>query len=472
MESIKRFAAHTKKAGSMVFEPRDTVQPALITQMLMSLLEANGNRTFPPLLKKRVRDDVSWDHSGEKPWRRSPLWLVLRVAIHRYLCNSLGGEVGRIYYKFIMCVLLFKLLKDCLHTLDLELAVFLKVKVCRRLAKLEAERSIASSDVRDAYDSMFAMLGLDFRISAERATETVNQVWDAFKEKIKRPIKTLPKYANLRHLRLSLPNSGRILNRILDDHLQYRSGQGHFKLWKLRQDSEVSAGVPKPIRDFVNRYTLLAQLEAKIENTLTSTTAIRHDDQCSSLASTISEYLNTVGNAYDNNPGQKSTMLLTVMESWMAIDTCATKMFGLLKDYHPGFFPEMLDVLQLESRIDMCRLQKIRTYLHRRVADCKPPFITIFADPVKGCFAEHYYDESQDSKRLKEVHDCIEVAAEELRQCKEDEWRDQTAKYEELFQARLGTSCPIPTLDEPEHDRKNCKRCFLGRCMRRCTVEV
>jgi hypothetical protein len=319
---------------------------------------------------------------------------------------------------------------------------------------------------------LFAILGPDFCISAERATETVNQIWDVFKEKIKRPINTLPKFANTRHLRLSLPNSGRILNRILDDHLQYRSGQGHFKLWKLRQDSEVSAGVPKPIRDFVNRYTLLAQLEAKIENTSTSTTASSHDGQCSHLANTISEYLNAVGNAYDNNPGQNSIMLLTVMESWMAIDTCATKMFGLLKDYHPGFFPEMLDVLQLESRIDMCRLQKIRAYLHQRVADCTAPYMTIFANPAKGCFAERYYDESQDSQRLKEVHDCIEVAAKELRQRKEEEWRKQTAEYERLFQARLVTSCPIPTLDEPEHDRKNCKRCFFGRCMRRCTVEV
>ena len=43
-ESIKRFAAHTNKAGSFAFESRDTVDPSLITQMLMTLLEANGFR--------------------------------------------------------------------------------------------------------------------------------------------------------------------------------------------------------------------------------------------------------------------------------------------------------------------------------------------------------------------------------------------------------------------------------------------
>lgn len=57
-ESIRRFAAHTNKAGSFAFESRDTVDPSLITEMLMTLLEVNGYRIFPTLLRKRVRDDV------------------------------------------------------------------------------------------------------------------------------------------------------------------------------------------------------------------------------------------------------------------------------------------------------------------------------------------------------------------------------------------------------------------------------
>jgi hypothetical protein len=189
------------------------------------------------------------------------------------------------------------------------------------------------------------------------------------------------------------------------------------------------------------------------------------------LVKKVNKYLSAVGNAYDNNPEQKSIMLLTVMESWMAIDVCATKMFILLKDYHPGFFPEMLDILQLASETDMHRLQKIRTYLRQRVADCKVPFLTIFANPVKGCFAERYYNDSQDSPKLKEVHDRIEVAAEVLRQSKEKEWHKKTAEYERLVEARLSTSCPITTTFE-DHDRERCRRCYLGRCIRRCRIEV
>ena len=53
-ESIKQFAARTAKAGSSAFESRDTVDPCLVSQMLVTLLEAIGHRTFTPLLRKRV----------------------------------------------------------------------------------------------------------------------------------------------------------------------------------------------------------------------------------------------------------------------------------------------------------------------------------------------------------------------------------------------------------------------------------
>jgi hypothetical protein len=164
-------------------------------------------------------------------------------------------------------------------------------------------------------------------------------------------------------------------------------------------------------------------------------------------------------------------MLLAVMESWIAIDAYAIKTFSLLKDYHPGFSPDMLDVLQLESETDMRRLQKIRIYLRQRVADCTPSSMTIFANPVKGCFAERYYDDSQDSPRLKEIHDRIEIAAEDSRLRKEDELRHLTVKYEELIQARLNTSCFL-TDEYGEHDRKRCRRCYLERRIKRNTIEV
>ncbi len=110
----------------------------------MPLLEVNGKRISPKILKKRVRDDVCWADGTEKPWRRCPFWLVLRVAVQRQLSTTLGGELGRLQYKFLICLMLAQFLKESLPILDLELLVFLKAKLCRRIAKLEADKDTVS----------------------------------------------------------------------------------------------------------------------------------------------------------------------------------------------------------------------------------------------------------------------------------------------------------------------------------------
>lgn len=57
----------------------------------MSLIKANGSRVYPPLFRKRIKDDVTWDKS-ELSWRRSPFWLILHVSVQRLLCLEVGGE--------------------------------------------------------------------------------------------------------------------------------------------------------------------------------------------------------------------------------------------------------------------------------------------------------------------------------------------------------------------------------------------
>lgn len=78
VESLKQIASIASKAGADAYESRDFVESSLITHMLMALLEANGRQVFPAKLRKRVRDDVCWNES-EKPWKRSLLWLTIRV---------------------------------------------------------------------------------------------------------------------------------------------------------------------------------------------------------------------------------------------------------------------------------------------------------------------------------------------------------------------------------------------------------
>ncbi len=84
LEVTKSFAGTTRKAGDDMHEYRDTASPTLISSMLMAIIEESGARDLrTPKLRKRVRGDVCWSTGANKPWRRSPYWLVLRVAVAR-----------------------------------------------------------------------------------------------------------------------------------------------------------------------------------------------------------------------------------------------------------------------------------------------------------------------------------------------------------------------------------------------------
>ncbi|PGH03626.1 hypothetical protein AJ79_07318 [Helicocarpus griseus UAMH5409] len=65
------------KAGVDFIERRET----FVTELLFSVLRTLGRPLDVNRIYKRTRDDVIWQDPVVVPWRRSPLWLLLRVAM-------------------------------------------------------------------------------------------------------------------------------------------------------------------------------------------------------------------------------------------------------------------------------------------------------------------------------------------------------------------------------------------------------
>lgn len=474
IESIKRFAAHTTKAGSLAFESRETVDPSLITQMLMTLLEVIGDRIFPPQLRKRIHDEVCLNGGAEVPWRRSPYWLVLRVSLQRHLCTINGPEAGRANYKFLTGLVLARLIDSALNHLSPEVLAFLSAKLARRLIKLEAEKDAASSNISSIYQMMFATLGPLFHKTIKKAKERIEAIWSKFKQTIRRPIQPLPRYADKIHLVLSLPNSRPYLQQILSDWRQPDYSTPHFSaMHRLPIEFDVSAAITNDFRTFADCYFSLSKIEVKIEKAHVAALASVGDyhTRCLNHAQQIDVYVTAVANAYDSCPEQKSVMLLQVMEMWMLMDQCAVELFDLLLQYNPGIPPDISDVLQLLSFKDMCRLQITQNYLRDRYTKCKFSRKTIFDNPAKGCFAERYFDESNDSQMLRKLQQRIETAAESSRSEKEDEWRRQTVEFEELEKSIAERTCLFKTDDSGVvHDDRGCTKCYLQRKSRRMKI--
>jgi hypothetical protein len=464
MESLKRFEARSVKAKVSVIEARDTTDPALVTQMLMPLLEALGAHAQVPRLRKRVRDDVNIQ-TAELPWRRLPFWLILRVATQRQLCLALGNETGHACYKFLICTVLAQLLEDCAGQLVPELIMTLRAKLCRRLAKLEMDKTRVDPSPSAAYKEFFSLIGPKVKRAIEMATEKIDVAWANFKREIARPVHKLPLRAEGSDGILSLQNSGEYLHNLLTSRPAEQTGSALMNLPLVDDDAM------EKVKNFTDRYFKLASIESKTEgdrqpapDLVTSCRA-----RCLELANSITDFFTVVGSSYDSNPEEMSTFILNIFHLWVQMDECTVKATPILREYHPIFSPELLDVLQLPTLSSMRRLQAIQNYLRERCGNCRLPRKNIFSEPDKDCFAAQYLAASN---RLQKLQQKIENASSRSRGSKESEWVKACNEYDDLCRLISEGTCVCSFNPDGTRNVKGCKKCWRCRCRKRMNISV
>ncbi|KAF7550095.1 hypothetical protein G7Z17_g5938 [Cylindrodendrum hubeiense] len=432
-ESIKDFSAHTFKAGATIVEYRNTPEPALISSMLMGFLQSNGRRFAPKLLQKKVRDDVCWKNA-RSPWRRLPYWLVLRVAISRFLSQQLGGEVGRAEYKFFIAHLLADFLLGFQGAdTKIERLDYLKKKICRRLVKLEVDKERAQSPITVIQiESLFVRLDPWLHRAVDAASEFIEASWRRQKLNMEKKVPSLPRQASPTDVCLDLHVSGQCLQSILTGWAKPRKREV-----ELSHSVGVDEAAKKHLNSFAQLHFELVDSEKDCEQFCAeppSTSAREQRKIIGQASQRIYSYLDKAMKVYQNNLQLMSIAILNVMDLWVKIDQDACRLYPLLREYHPVFHPNMLDVLLTRNFDDMVRVQRIQLYLQDRIAGCERSVPDIFGDPVRGSFGQRFYDESPESDQLKRLHEDILYKAEKMRLAKEKEWK---AKSRDLDNALL-----------------------------------
>ena len=105
------FQPQIRKNGEMMDESRDTTHPGLVTDFLFNITTALGNTTDVQRVVKYTREEVLWNDTLY-PWRRSPLWLLLRVSL-QLLCTreSTSKSSSGDLYKAFMIFMVARVLK-------------------------------------------------------------------------------------------------------------------------------------------------------------------------------------------------------------------------------------------------------------------------------------------------------------------------------------------------------------------------
>ncbi len=450
------------KAGDKWGEIRDTTHPGLVTEMLMAILASLGKPVVCHQILKRTRDDVLW-HNSLLPWRRSALWLALRVALQTTLVGALGTEKGTSEYKNFMVFFITEIASRTSTTnLPNDLCHTVVAKVARRTSKL-------GSDILNFVQDR-----------ALNVCRTMNskqkRTWEAICDQDgKRPF-TVDRSIFESDTRLTLDTIRPYLTMFLENDQGMIQAPSSFSpkchLWL-----DLHSGLPSldglgTVQD-ENVYTL-AEFEDWVSNCLPTWRQQRlvalDPEDCMALVRLGTKYRDAALVAYQGAPEQISTMVLVIAELWYTLDEIASTLCPLLLQYSPEIPTTFFHPLLLPKKAQMQRLLELELHIATRRTQAAPINPSMFSDPVERSFAVQFYASSTHHQALKVR---IEQDADGKRAQKEAEWRASSDNFKSLKEdaKRLNCICDDDDYDDPL-DPPVCQKCANDRQAEAMTIDV
>ncbi|KAL0058901.1 hypothetical protein AAF712_014383 [Marasmius tenuissimus] len=437
---IKAAMPTTKKAGSEVEETRDTPSPRFITELLTGILRGIGYPEDVERITKRIADDVLWD-STLLPWRRSPMWLVIRVALQTTLNDTIGS------YKPFLAFLMSRILEDAHKAhLDSDILATMSKKLARRLYKIrETAPEFVQSEVLAVVDRTQGLLRERWEEVQKAYASDGLEGWDPSSLDIPGDTK------------LSLRKSGAYIDDVLNGTHARRSASTFEpnEEERLKVLDEYNAG---DIKRQIEKLGMLALLdferavETGIDDWVSGRQHSELESACTMISGWMEEYSTGAGQLYKGHPQLKSTMFLTLLELWVGLDKLAAREHPLLLEYPPEIQERVFEDLLLPSIICANDYEGVNSGLP-----------SIFSATISSnSFAVRFFEQHPSLKSLKVR---IEEEANRDREQKIEDLRAENRRYEELVSKAASLSHDMwfnRWRGHETHDRY-CRKCALDR---------
>ncbi|KAF8541809.1 hypothetical protein BDD12DRAFT_877903 [Trichophaea hybrida] len=451
---IDAAARRGSKAGETLQEERESPHPRFISEMLTGILRAVGQEVKIERFMKRIGDEVLWD-DAKIPWRRSPLWLVVRVALRMVL----GHEA----YKGFMVFFMARVLDIATRRgVEGDRLFVMNAKLARRVYKLQ--------------DRMPGFVLDEARIVGDRAHIRISEEWSTAQGRVKKVEWKTSEMNFMNDTNITMLGSREYVMGLKGMKCEKAEREGFVPCEAKRIDIDsldmpdlshvAEAGERKDI--------LLADFETWVMNNLDSWLQLSIDrfEASNDLGERMADYMAVTQPAYQGNPEKNSIMILTTMELWIALDKVAVTSCPLLSEYSPELNESHLSALLLPQTQQRTRLSRIETYIKTRRTSVLPSSVSIFSkDITNTTFSVRYFNASYAMQQLEaqiieDAHDarCAKIA----------ELQEMEKQYE-----RLQNNIRVLTCDfwvywrdgRSLHDL-NCKKCALVNAVARMRVEV
>ncbi|KAL3466547.1 hypothetical protein BJX64DRAFT_284484 [Aspergillus heterothallicus] len=365
---------------------------AYLAQSLCSLdleeLLSFGDHNVWKSFEKHMRDEVNFEH-GKRPWRRSPLWFVLKVAIQTILYRVFPDNEGRIEYKNFMLYLITEVGLSFIPKMERENALpgtadtadilaITRAKFARCIYKLQDKVFHFVLDrVGKVDDAIAAHLQSDFERIQYVDSPKLPPRFDTARQT---DYETSLKYSR-KHLRAAMLDTPPTAptNPFKANHARRRRKQIDG-LFRLDDDST------ETLVDFEK------WVDIELQDWCDATPA--SDKACRGLAELMEKYSHYASRKYADIPDLVSLMLLVILECWVALDKLCVKLCSSFKKFSPELSKDLLQPLLLPRRHEMQRAQAVKGYIASRYDDSETN-TSIFDDPGAHTFAVLFYQSSR-----------------------------------------------------------------------------
>jgi hypothetical protein len=454
-ESVTEMIPKSSKAGIPILEERDTIHPGLVTEGLMSQLLAFGEHNERFFFAKNTRDEVNWRNS-KLPWRRSPHWFMLRVALQSVLQRALPDGRGYKEYKNLMLYLVAEFGKrSTLGRLKVpaDHLEIIRAKICRRIFKL-----------REGVYDFVALHAKSAEAGIRDALQAIHQdIMSSAPMTIREDFACTPQ-----DLHMSLENSREYLqsamNRISTDTEQSYFDREHEPRNQLNRH-----GLPLlKSGDLLS----LADFEQWAANEMQNWYRVTESSEnlCCLLAELLQNYSEFAAAAYNGSPGTMSIAILCMLELWVVVDKMCIDICPLMASYSPELPSDFLEPLLLPQRCEMRRATRVEAYIQARHSEYMAGTLNIFSDPGAQSFPVAYFN---DSERHRGLRESIQQHARVKLESKRNEWENRTHQHEELLRqaAQMSHQWDIDSRGIEYHSGK-CQRCSIENQASNLTIEV
>ncbi|KAK6500898.1 hypothetical protein TWF506_003658 [Arthrobotrys conoides] len=377
--------------------------PSFITHLLTNIIRGVGrpDNARETKICKRVGDAVLGAEASV--WRRSPLWLVVRVGLQSTL--KLETRHGVDWYKCFQVYFMSKILQKALD-LDLvtqDILYIMGAKIARRRQKLSG--------------TVPEFVKAEVTSTVELLSKKLQRRWKQFYTFEAKQISWSPGSLEVAaDCKLKLATSGDYLVSVIDGTTSLTSSelaQRPFipgKYFRITDPLSLKEGRLKA--ELLNASkkdlaVILMDIESWVDTGIDAHATLyqrRRDnrpefqqsqkDAVIQLGQLFDDYFRFAVQEYEGNPENLSVAFLTGFEIWVAMDKITTSCTPLLARYHPEIQGKHLNNLVLPSRRQMERLAAIQTYIMDRADKATISKPTMFKDKFsESSFACLYFDQ-------------------------------------------------------------------------------